>query len=389
MKKRICIFQMHYTDITEHLIKYNAVDKIIESSIFDEVVIVAADIDENQCLIDWAKRWKIEIQFGSINNVTSRMKSVINEYSSQVAIRLLPQWYFIDIELISNMVHLMEEETADYILLPRNFDIRFGGDVFSNKFINSLDQLFEGNELLADKYQFNPWGYADLHFDELELKIVEFKDVPVYSDNEFQKFKAQYNLVWPEHWDTAQSPQFPYNLASKYIIKESSRVLDIACGFGAGSKTLLDNGAKEVIGVDVSEESIKHCREKYNDVKNLSFIKGDGLKIDFSDSPFDIIATIHTMEHIIDDKIFLSNLQKWMNKNAIIVLEVPLLMKYPFIDSDEPYGEAHIREYYTNDLIELFSNYFQIKAAYGVCRGYYTKLKMARNAVLLVGENSL
>ena len=133
---------------------------------------------------------------------------------------------------------------------------------------------------------------------------------------------------------------------------------------------------------------LQHCKAKYNGIENLSFITGDGLKIDFSDS-FDIIVTIHTMEHIIDDRMFLKNLQKWMKKNAIIILEVPLLMKYPFINSNEPYGDDHIREYYTNDLIELFSSYFKVKDAYGVSRGFYTELEMARNAVLLVGENSL
>ena len=95
------------------------------------------------------------------------------------------------------------------------------------------------------------------------------------------------------------------------------------------------------------------------------------------------------MEHIIDDNKFLKNLQKWMKEDALIVLEVPLLMKYPFFESNEPYGDGHIREYYTNDLIDLFSSYFRVKKTYGVCRGFYTELEMARNAVLLVGENSL
>ena len=47
------------------------------------------------------------------------------------------------------------------------------------------------------------------------------------------------------------------------------------------------------------------------------------------------------------------------------------------------------REYYTNDLIELFSSFFKVKDAYWVCRGFYTELEKARSAVLLVGENSL
>ena len=140
--KRICVFQMHFTDITKDFINYNAVETIVKSNIFDDVVIAAADIHENKCLISWADKWNVDIRFGSSVNVTNRLASIVREYSSQVAIRLLPQWYFIDIKLIRNMIQILEKENADYILLPRDFDIRFGGDVFSNNFINSLDQLF-------------------------------------------------------------------------------------------------------------------------------------------------------------------------------------------------------------------------------------------------------
>ena len=354
--KRLCIIQMHYTDITEHLNQYNIIDKITSGEIFDEIVIAAADIKENQCLIEWAAKWNLDLRLGSVSNVTRRVSTIVKEYSAKTIIRLLPQWYFIDIDLINKMIQYLEEEEADYVQLPRNFDIRFGGDVFSDDFIHELDRRFNACKILADKFMFNPWGYADLHSDDLGLKIIEFKDIPTYPDTEFQVFKKQYNAIWPEHWDTADSPQFPYNLASKYLVSSQSRVLDIACGFGAGSKILLDNGAKEVVGVDISEEVIQHCKVKYYGVENLSFLMGDGLKIDFSASSFDLIVTIHTMEHIIDDTKFLKNLHKWMKPNAIIILEVPLLMKYPFFESNEPYGDGHIREYYTNDLL----NYSQI-----------------------------
>jgi hypothetical protein len=64
-------------------------------------------------------------------------------------------------------------------------------------------------------------------------------------------------------------------------------------------------------------------------------------------------------------------------------------MKYPFAESAEPYGDAHIREYEVDALIAQFKNYFELIDAYGVSRGFYTKISNARNAVLVVGQNNL
>jgi len=388
MNKRICIIQMHYTDITKKLLSYNSVERIVKSNIFDDIVIAAADISKNKCLIEYSKKYNIEIRFGSVTNVTKRIKDIVKEFSANTVLRILPQWFFIDINLISKMVDILEKSGGDYILLPRNFDIRFGGDLFSNKFIISLDKKFDRKEFESKDFAFNPWGYAEKNMGDLDLNIIHFKDIPIYNRQKFKEFKILYNSIWPEHWDNADSPKFPYKIANKYIKKET-KALDIACGFGAGCISLVDGGAGEVIGVDSSEHVINHCKSKYQNKGNLSFLKGDALKIDFKEFSFDLIVSIHTMEHIIDDNLFLKNLKRWMKKNAKIVLEVPLLMKYPFKYSNEPYSDFHIREYNSEDLIDMFSSHFKILEAYGVCRGYYVELDKARNAVLLIGERLL
>ena len=84
--KRLCIIQMHYTDITEYLKDYNAVKKIIESNIFDDIIIAAADIPENECLVEWSKWWNTNIRFGSVTNVTQRVLDIVNEFSSTLCV---------------------------------------------------------------------------------------------------------------------------------------------------------------------------------------------------------------------------------------------------------------------------------------------------------------
>ena len=51
-----------------------------------------------------------------------------------------------------------------------------------------------------------------------------------------------------------------YSIVKRYISVSTSRVLDIACGYGAGTKEILDSGACEVVGADVSPRLIDYCK---------------------------------------------------------------------------------------------------------------------------------
>lgn len=382
-KKRVCIFQMHYTDIAKSLKDYNAVEKIKKAGIFDHIVIAAADIPENRCLIEYANLWNVDIRFGSTINVTKRIYDIACDYKCETILRALVWWFFIDLELVERMVKDLEIHNADFCRLPYNFDIRFGGDIFSKHFLEYLILYFDQNSDLKDKYQFNPWGFVDLF--PTELKVLDFDDVPVYGSKCFWKLKSIYSSIWPEQVDSSGSPLFPYQFASRFILKKKSKVLDLACGYGMGTKYLWDHNPIEVIGVDVSDLQIQQNLSKYGNDSGMKFIQDDALKIDFPLSYFDLIVSIHTMGHVKDDRLFLSKLAKWLSLNGTIVLEVPLIMDLPFKDADRPLSDKHIREYRPEGLLELFSRYFNIQEMYGVSRGYYTKLEHARNAIMLVG----
>ncbi len=388
MKKRACFIQMHYTDITDNLKRYNPLKKIKNSELFDEVVIAAADVKENKVLEEWAAFWQVKIRFGNKENVLARFLSIAEELSVSTVLRIIPTWYFLDIKYVKKLILELENRGADYINVPRDYDFRFSGDVFSISFLGKLNSFFSSSKGDYNYAKFNPWGFIDTFDDIGSLKIFDIHQSPIYSHEMFKKFKRIYNKVWPEHWDKADRPQMSYSIVKKYISGDTSRVLDIACGYGAGTKEILDAGAYEVVGADVSPKIITYCKNKFADEKKLSFVTLDGEQFDFSEHQFDIIVSIHTMEHICNEKLFLNNIRKSLKKNGIFILEVPLLMKYPFADSEEPYGDAHIREYHPTALVSLFSKYFEIIDTYGMSRGFYVGLEKARNAALLIGSNS-
>ncbi len=62
------------------------------------------------------------------------------------------------------------------------------------------------------------------------------------------------------------------------------------------------------------------------------------------------------------------------------MIEVPLRMRRPFSDTDEPFMMDHVREYAIGDLEKLLASYLDIERSYGVNRGFYSEIGKARNA---------
>ncbi|MDP3991299.1 MAG: class I SAM-dependent methyltransferase [Candidatus Colwellbacteria bacterium] len=85
------------------------------------------------------------------------------------------------------------------------------------------------------------------------------------------------------------SYQFLYKLLKRYV--PGKKVLDYGCGHGMHSIQIAKMGAKEVIGIDLSEESLKIAEErrmKY-EVSNVRFTKMDAEALEFPDNFFDIV----------------------------------------------------------------------------------------------------
>jgi len=74
---------------------------------------------------------------------------------------------------------------------------------------------------------------------------------------------------------------------------QGKKVLDLCCGNGDDSIFLAKNGAKKVIGLDISDVSVENCRisAKRNNVTEVAtFVLGDAENTEFPDNSFDVIA---------------------------------------------------------------------------------------------------
>lgn len=136
-----------------------------------------------------------------------------------------------------------------------------------------------------------------------------------------------------------------------HLVKDKV-VLDIACGEGYGSALLMKAGAKRVVGVDISEESIKNAKELFGEY-NVEFIISDANTIAerYGDDFFDVIVSIETIEHIKTPEIFLSAIKKTAKENAIFYITCP--NDYWYYPNNEQFNPYHIRKYTFQEFTEL------------------------------------
>ena len=143
-----------------------------------------------------------------------------------------------------------------------------------------------------------------------------------------------------------------YKFASQYC--QNVTVLDAGCGLGYGTKYLIENGIKKVVGIDKSEKAIEYDKKTYSNL-NIKFLHHDlNQPLPFENSSFDFIFTSNAMEHVEQSDKLILEFCRILKQNGTILLGVPPVT--------EP---GHLKENIRN--VYHISNYSIL--------GWFTKLR--------------
>jgi 2-polyprenyl-3-methyl-5-hydroxy-6-metoxy-1,4-benzoquinol methylase len=102
-------------------------------------------------------------------------------------------------------------------------------------------------------------------------------------------------------------------------ISKNDIVLDIGCGNGALTYDVAKK-AKEVVGIDAEEKSIKFANKNYKR-ENLKFIIGDSIEYKFN-RKFDVVILSNVLEHIENRTEFLRKIRNLAPK---ILIRAPMI----------------------------------------------------------------
>ena len=147
-----------------------------------------------------------------------------------------------------------------------------------------------------------------------------------------------------------------YRFAANFI-QSKDIVLDCACGAGYGTAILAEN-ARSVLGVDISDHSIKFAQATYLR-SNTDYQRSDLNNLIFSDNSFDLITTLETLEHVESSvcREFLIKIKAWLKPGGVLVASTPML-RYK---NNKPYitNPYHINEMPKAEMINLYNELFE------------------------------
>lgn len=344
----------------------------------DQILTILPELEGVDKAVERLKTWGFQSFVGDPYNVCRRICAAQQSMKEErFAVRVLVIWKHLILSYIDKMVDYMRcSNECDAVLAPRDFDVIFASDVASLKILEKIGSLTDNSQEVM-RARFNPWGYMDMHPNEFVLKYLE--PAPRYTAAQCEKILTT-DRCHPENEffgrDYAGSR---YHFLAP-MVPPGLRILDIACGSGAGSY-LLSQHAEFVLGVDYLESYVNKARSRFPENDRLAFRVGDGQNFDFDghDAWFDMVVSLHTLEHVPDDRLMLKNLFRNLKTGGILILEVPLLMPRPLGMPVNPY---HLREYDRTDILNIIrAAGFEIEHTWGVCRGFYGPVEYARDAV--------
>ena len=133
---------------------------------------------------------------------------------------------------------------------------------------------------------------------------------------------------------------------------KNTRVLDCASGNGWGSFLMGRAGAKEVVGVELSEAGYQTACEYYN-ADNIQYICSSLQDIIFPEGHFDVLTSFETIEHVENPVEFLKKLKYLAHSDSILLMSTPngIVTKY---NNESPRNPYHLEEYSKSEMEEMF-----------------------------------
>jgi len=373
MTGRLCALEVRPDDAVPALARWNAVERLRDSGLFDHVALVAADVPGTEALAPWAERFGLDLFLGDLEDSAARLLACARERRCGVVARVLPRCFFIDLELVGAQLATLEKGEAEYVDLPLDFDVRFGADVMRTSF------LARASREAPARFRGNPWGFAEAS--AARFRIETHADVPIYDRASFERIREGVRALGPEPPDPAAGPPHPYRLALE-VLPRGGRALDLAPGNGTGAALLAERGRVLAVAADAAEIEEVHQRGG----ARVELVREDAFELEVQPRSLDLAVALGALEHVADDAGFLARVAGWLKRDAALVLEVPLLARRPFLGIPEPLSPAHVREYDVEWLLDLVAERFRVREVYGVSRGAYLEVERARGAVLVVAE---
>ena len=109
-------------------------------------------------------------------------------------------------------------------------------------------------------------------------------------------------------------------------LSSAARVLDVACGTGAGTARPAQF-AHEAVGVDVSPAAVEDARAAHGEA--ATFHVGDMRSLPFEAGEFDVVVCFEALTHVAETDLVLDELRRVLRPGGLLVVSCPNRDAYP------------------------------------------------------------
>ena len=139
---------------------------------------------------------------------------------------------------------------------------------------------------------------------------------------------------------------------SQIIPDLSSRIMDIGCATGGLLKEMSDLGYRALFGIDPSEE----CVRVSNEIPGVMAKIGSLNQLPDGIDRFNLLVFSHVLEHVQDLETVMLALDRLLDENGLVYIEVPDATHYPdcIIAPFQDFNTEHINHFSIQSLNNLF-----------------------------------
>lgn len=168
-------------------------------------------------------------------------------------------------------------------------------------------------------------------------------------------YKEYYHYERENWWFKVRYQIIDYFLRKHLDAKTNVKILNIGVATGHSTEILMKYG--EVKSLEYDHDCCVFTRE----MLNIEIIEGSITSLPFMEEEFDIVCAFDVLEHIDDDKLAISEINRVCKKNGKVFITVPGFMS---LWSRHDEINFHFRRYRKSQILSLFRDYKNLHSTY-------------------------
>jgi len=358
-------------------IKYTAL-RVMNEVPNSEIIVIAPEYDKDgevEAIFSDLLGIGVRLYFGHNESPLARIVAATEHLSDHdYVVRIDGLHHGVMVQHVMKLLRVAEATNAFLVKDRDDFPIQLTGDVYR---VEALRRLMSSP--ISASHHVHP-KYAILeNYMERAIRV----EPPPVSDDYLLQVRERSRTVYRESrlavddlvQNSGAQMLFHYQLALEFI-EDSSRVLDVACGDGFGSRFLARNGLS-VVGGDICPLIIDRARELSQDFLNIDFKVLDVTCCTLEDSSFDAIVSMETIEHV-EESSFLTECSRLIRPGGRLIISTP-----QNCFGHIPVCSEHLREYSLAQLMDTLTPRFEVLKVIGIKQGQIT------SSIDPIGTNTL